>query len=271
MTLNFATLEASLVLYGLNVLYAVVLLVVGWYLASLAQSSVSRVMTATHRIDSLVTVFLASLARYGVLAVVGIAVLQLFGVQTASLVAVLGATSLAIGLALQGTLANLAAGVMLLLFRPFRIGDEVEVAAKAGKVRSLSLFMTELVTPDNTQILLPNATVWGATIINHSTYPGTGTVTVSFPVPAGPAAQAVGEGLVEDLRGDPRIDREVAPAVHVSKVIDVAKADHPVVELTVTAHAKPSDVDAVRQTVLDRVGALIRSIPNQKAAGQAAE
>ena len=85
---------------------------------------------ATHRVDALVTVFLSSLARYAVLAVVGVAVLQLFGIQTASLVAVLGATSLAIGPALQGTLSNLAAGVMLLLFRPFRIGDDVEVAGK---------------------------------------------------------------------------------------------------------------------------------------------
>ena len=118
-------------------------------------------------------VFLASLARYATLVFVVIAALQLFGIQTASSVAVLGATSLAIGLALQGTLSNLAAGVML-IFRPFRIGDDVEVARKTGKVRSLSLFMTELVAPDNTQILLPNGSVWGQPIVNHSAYPGTG-------------------------------------------------------------------------------------------------
>jgi small conductance mechanosensitive channel len=148
MTIDFETLKASLVLYGLNARYAAVLLVVGWYLSGLAQIFASRLLTVTHRIDALVTVFAASFARYAVLVVVGIAVLQLFGIQTASLVAVLGATSLAIGLALQGTLSNLAAGVMRLLFRLFHIGDDVEVAGKAGKVRLLSLFTTELVASD---------------------------------------------------------------------------------------------------------------------------
>lgn len=133
MTVNVETLKASLLLYGLNALYASLLLSIGWKLSGVAQQVVSRLLAATHGVDALVIVFLASLARYAVLAVVGIAVLQLFGIQTASLVAVLGATSLAIGLALQGTLSNLAAGVMLLLFRPFHIGDDVEVAGKAGK------------------------------------------------------------------------------------------------------------------------------------------
>jgi len=147
MTVNFDTLKASLVLYGLNGIYAILLLAIGWYLSGAMQRFVTRLLSVTHRVDPLVTLFVGSLARYGVLAVVGIAVLQLFGIQTASLVAVLGATSLAIGLALQGTLSNLAAGVMLLLFRPFHVGDDVEVAGKAGKVKSLSLFMTELVAP----------------------------------------------------------------------------------------------------------------------------
>ena len=80
---------------------------------------------------------------------------------------VLGATSLAIGLALQGTLSNLAAGVMLLIFRPFHVGHDVEVGGKAGKVKSLSLFMTELIGADNTQILLPNGAVWGQPIIKN--------------------------------------------------------------------------------------------------------
>ena len=135
MTINFDTLKASLILYGLNAIYAILLLAVGWYLSGAMHRFVARVLSVAHRVDPLVTLFVGSLARYGVLAVVGIAVLQLFGIQTASLVAVLGATSLAIGLALQGTLSNIAAGVMLLLFRPFHIGDDVEVAGKAGKVQ----------------------------------------------------------------------------------------------------------------------------------------
>lgn len=255
MTINFDTLKASLVLYGLNAIYAILLLAVGWYLSGATQRFVTRALTVTHRVDPLVTLFVSSLARYGVLALVGIAVLQLFGIQTASLVAVLGATSLAIGLALQGTLSNLAAGVMLLLFRPFRIGDDVEVAAKAGKVKSLSLFMTELVAPDNTQILLPNGQVWGAAIINHSAYPGTGEVKVTFPVRAG-SANALADKILEELREDPRVDERVAPSVNVSKVI-AADSAAPVVELTVSAKVNPSDADALKQRVLDHASALL--------------
>ncbi|MCK1734664.1 mechanosensitive ion channel [Bradyrhizobium sp. 138] len=255
MTINFDTLKASLVLYGLNAIYAVLLLAIGWYLSGAMQRFVTRLLSVTHSVDPLVTLFVGSLARYGVLAVVGIAVLQLFGIQTASLVAVLGATSLAIGLALQGTLSNLAAGVMLLLFRPFHIGDDVEVAGKAGKVRSLSLFMTELVAPDNTQILLPNGQVWGAAIINHSAYPGSGEVKVTIPVRAG-AANALADRILKELHDDPRIDDKVAPSVNVSKVL-AADPAAPLVELTVSAKVNPSDADAVKQRVLDHASALL--------------
>ncbi|RXH41338.1 mechanosensitive ion channel family protein [Bradyrhizobium zhanjiangense] len=255
MTINFDTLKASLVLYSLNAIYAMLLLAVGWYLSGALQRFVTRVLSVTHRVDPLVTLFVASVARYAVLAVVGIAVLQLFGIQTASLVAVLGATSLAIGLALQGTLSNLAAGVMLLLFRPFHIGDDVEVAGKAGKVKSLSLFMTELVAPDNTQILLPNGQVWGAAIINHSAYPGTGEIKVAFPVRAG-AANALADQILKELRDDPRIDDRTAPSINVTKVI-AADPAAPVVELTVSAKVKPSDADAIKQRVLDHASALL--------------
>jgi small conductance mechanosensitive channel len=271
MTINFETLKASLLLYGLNAFYATLLLVAGWYLSGVVQRSVARVLTVTHRVDPLVTAFLASLARYAILAVVGITVLQLFGIQTASLVAVLGATSLAIGLALQGTLSNLAAGVMLLLFRPFRIGDEVEVAGKAGKVNSLSLFMTELVAADNTQILLPNGSVWGTAIVNHSAYPGTGELKVSFPVRAGATAQAISEAILKYLRSDPRVDRQAEPAVHVSKLVDLACPDRAVVELTVSARVKPIEADAVRQALLDRIAALAGTIAKEGLTSQPAE
>ncbi|OKO84707.1 small-conductance mechanosensitive channel [Bradyrhizobium sp. NAS80.1] len=255
--MNFETLKASLVLYGLNVVYAILLLAIGWYLSGAMQRFVTRVLNVGHRVDPLVTLFVASVPRYGVLAIVGIAALRLFGIQTASLVAVLGATSLAIGLALQGTLSNLAAGVMLLLFRPFHIGDDVEVGGKTGKVRSLSLFMTELVAADNTQILLPNGQVWGAAIINHSAYPGTGEVKVTFPVRAG-SANALADQILKELREDPRIEERTAPSV-VSKVI-AADPAAPLVELTVSAKVKPSDADAVKQRVLDHASALLAAV-----------
>lgn len=261
MTINFETLWASLLLYGLNVLYAAALLAVGFYLSGAADRIVTGALSHTRRIDPLVSNFVASLARYAVLAVVGIAVLQLFGIQTASLVAVLGAASLAIGLALQGTLTNLAAGVMLLLFRPFKIGDNVEVGGKAGTVTSLSLFMTELKTAENVQILLPNGAVWGAAMINKTIYSGgsAGKVEVTFPVRAGQAAQAMGREMIAELARDKRVQTEPAPAATVSKVVNLAGNEGGAVELTISATTNPGDVDSVKARLLEAVNAYVAS------------
>jgi hypothetical protein len=103
----------------------------------------------------------------------------------------------------------------------------------------------------------PSSAVWGQPIINHSAYPGTGELSMSFPVPAGASADAIREQILQDLRNDLRVDRGIEPAVHLSRVIDVANRERPVVELTVSAHVSPSDVDAVKQKVLDRIGTLI--------------
>ena len=148
---------------------------------------------------------------------------------------------------------------MLLLFRPFQIGDEVEVAGKFGKVRSLSLFMTELIASDNTEILLPNGSVWGTAIINHSAYPGTGELRVSFPVPAGQAAQTVGNHMVSYFRDDPRLGPQAALSVHVSRVIDVA-----VLELTVSARVNPINAGAIKQELLDRIGGALIGLASGK-------
>ncbi len=156
--------------YGMNVVYAVLVLIVGFWLAGAVKRWTRRAMDATDRIDDTVAAFLSSAARYLVLAVVVIAVLQLFGVETTSLIAVLGAASLAIGLALQGTLSNVAAGLMILMFRPFKIGHYVTVAGESGTVKDINLFVTELATPDNVQILIPNASAWSGSIANYSAH-----------------------------------------------------------------------------------------------------
>lgn len=260
MTINYETLWASLVFYGLNVGYAVVLLGLGWYLSGVCERFVYRSTRHARRVDPLVINFLASLAQYAVLAIVAIAVLQLFGIQTASLVAVLGATSLAIGLALQGTLTNFAAGVMLLLFRPFRIGDNVEVGGKAGKVKSLSLFLTELVTPESLQILLPNSSVWGQAIINRSTYPVAevtkGKVDITFPVLAGETVERMRRDLLAVLKSDPRVDRAVPPTAAISKIVDLSKPDAGVVELTISAELDSAHADDVKAMLFDKINAM---------------
>jgi len=167
--LNFESLAALFVLYGTRFLGALVVLLIGWWVARMVERATQRALSRTPQLDSMVAGFAASAARYAVLVLTGLIVIQLIGIQATSLVAVLGAASLAIGLALQGTLSNLAAGVMLLIFRPFKVGDEIEVEGKRGKVKGLNLFMTELVS-ENVQILLPNGKVWGAPLTNFSTY-----------------------------------------------------------------------------------------------------
>jgi len=160
--------EAVLATYGLNVLGGLVLLVVGVWFAGRAASVVDRIMRRTGKVDDTLRPFLVSLVRYALLAVVILAVLGQIGIQTASFLAVFGAAGLAIGLALQGTLSNVAAGVMLLLFRPFKAGDYIVVGGHAGTVQLLTLFTTELVTPDNVQIIVPNGQVWGSAVTNYS-------------------------------------------------------------------------------------------------------
>lgn len=154
--------------YGLSVVGALVILLIGWSLAKWAESMTRKALSRSSRIDLTLTGFLSSLVKYLVLVFTIIAVLNQFGVQTASLIAVLGAAGLAIGLAMQGTLSNIAAGVMLLVFRPFRIGDYVEVSGQSGTVDSINLFVTELTTPDNKQIIVPNSNIWGQSVVNYS-------------------------------------------------------------------------------------------------------
>lgn len=157
--------------YGLRFIGAIVILVVGFTIAGIVGRSVRKACDRTQRIEATLGNFFASLARYAIIAFTIVAVLGQFGVQTASLIAVLGAAGLAIGLSLQGTLSHLASGVLLLLFRPFKVGDYIEVGGYSGTVENLALFMTELTMPDGVQILIPNGKVWDQAMKNYSHSP----------------------------------------------------------------------------------------------------
>src|SRR5210317_2517811 len=143
--------------YAGQVLGATIILIIGFYLAGKLSKLVRKKLGVFDKIDPLIVPIIGNIIRYGIIIITLIAVLGQFGVQTTSIIAVLGAAGLAIGLALQGTLSNVAAGVMLLLFRPFKIGDYVEVAGQAGTVKAVTLFISELSTPDNVQIIVPNS------------------------------------------------------------------------------------------------------------------
>ena len=154
--------------YGLSVVGAIIILIIGFMVAGWVKSGVNRALSKIEKVDETLRAFFASLAYYAVVIFTVIAVLAQFGIETTSFIAVLGAAGLAIGLALQGTLSNVAAGVMLLLFRPFKIGDYIEGGGLAGTVKSITLFVTELATPDNVQIIAPNSQLWGSAIKNYS-------------------------------------------------------------------------------------------------------
>jgi small conductance mechanosensitive channel len=151
-----------------NVLLAALILIIGLIIASKVNSVICRTGEKYESLDDTLFRFLGSLGKYVILAFVVIAVLNRFGVQTASIVALLGAAGLAVGLALQGTLTNVAAGVMLLIFRPYKVGDFIDAADRFGNVKEIDLFTTILQTFDNQQIIIPNSQIWGAQIINHS-------------------------------------------------------------------------------------------------------
>jgi len=153
--------------WGLKVLGAIVLLVVGRMLAGWARRLTRKALMRVNA-DATLVPFIAGITYYFILAAVLVAVLGMVGIQTATLLAVFGAAGLAVGLALQGTLSSVASGVMLLVFRPFEVGDYIEAGGTAGSVEAIGLFMTTLNTPDNVKILVPNSSVYGQTIKNYA-------------------------------------------------------------------------------------------------------
>lgn len=159
---NAANVVVALVTtYGLRVFGAIVILIGGWAAARIVYAGIVRVCGRSRRLDRTVTLFLANGARYSVLIFTMVAVLASFGIATTSIVAVLGATGLAIGLALQGTLSNLAAGIMLVVFRPFHVGDRIEAGGVVGAIREINLFYSEVDTDDNVRVVFPNGLLWG--------------------------------------------------------------------------------------------------------------
>jgi len=157
-----------LVQYGFNIFAGIGTLIIGLYLSKLAASATRKLFEKMPRQDATLTPVLAAISKYAVIVLTLIISLAQFGVETTSVIAVLGAAGLAIGLALQGTLSNVAAGVMLLLLRPFEAGHWIEASGISGTVKEIGLFTTSIVTFENIFITVPNSTIWSATIINHS-------------------------------------------------------------------------------------------------------
>ncbi|MBT5899313.1 MAG: mechanosensitive ion channel [Rhodospirillaceae bacterium] len=154
--------------YGLDILGAIVILAVGWWIAGKLERTADAALARVPHMDATLRPFVCALLRYAVIAVTLVAVLSQFGVETTSIIAVLGAAGLAIGLALQGTLQNIAAGVMLLLLRPFKVGDYIDAGSIDGTVEKIGLFITNLKTVGGLHVSAPNSQLWNTAITNYS-------------------------------------------------------------------------------------------------------
>ncbi|MGL4727102.1 MAG: small-conductance mechanosensitive channel MscS [Scandinavium sp.] len=162
--------QALLLSYAVNIVAAIAIIIVGMIVARLVSNAVNRVMRA-RQIDATVADFLSAMLRYAIIAFTLIAALGRVGVQTASVIAVLGAAGLAVGLALQGSLSNLAAGVLLVMFRPFRAGEYVDLGGVAGTVLNVQIFSTTMRTVDGKIVVIPNGKIIAGNIINFSREP----------------------------------------------------------------------------------------------------
>lgn len=207
--------------YGLDLLGAIILLVVGWIVAGWAKRNVLRALNRTPYLDATLKPIVASIVRYAILILVIVAVLAQFGVQTTSIIAVLGAAGLAIGLAMQGTLQNIAAGVMLLFLRPFRVNDYIDAEGIAGTVDEVGLFTTHMHTYDGVYQEVPNSQLWNRTIKNYSRLP-TRRLDVIVGIAYSDNMDTAQTVLLNLLREDKRVHADPEPQVLVSELGDSA-------------------------------------------------
>lgn len=221
MQAGFAALSALIVSYSLSAVGAIILLIVGYIVAGLAERSLAAALGRVRGIDATLVTFFSKIARYAILALVLVMVLGQFGVQTASIIAAMGAIGLAIGLALQGTLQNIAAGIMLLVLRPLRIGEYVQVDSIAGTVEEIGLFATRLRGPDGIYILAPNSSLWNKPIINYNRNRKR-RKDIEIGIGYGDDLALALRTLVELAQSDERVFAEPAPDAFVSALADSA-------------------------------------------------
>jgi small conductance mechanosensitive channel len=204
--------------YGVRIAFALAIFVVGRWVAGLISRTVRRLMER-NKIDPVLTTFTTSMAYFGLLAMVVLASLEKLGVQTTSFIALIGAAGLAVGLAVQGSLSNFAAGVLIIIFRPFKLGDYIEGGGTAGVVKEITILTTVLATPDNKKIIVPNSAVMGGTITNYSAN-DTRRLDLVFGVSYSDDLPKVKRVLEEMVAADPRCLKDPAPTIGVLALAD---------------------------------------------------
>ena len=232
--------------YGMGVIGAVLILIAGWIVAGWAAKRITNQASASKKVDDTLVPILAKTVRILVIIVTILAVLSQFGVETTSLVAVLGASALAVGLALQGTLSNVAAGVMLLILRPFKIGDAVSIGGTMGVVDEIGLFTTEMHSFDNIGISMPNSRVWGNEIQNLNGF-DTRRVDMEFGIGYSDDMDLAIKLIKEVLDEDERVLPEPAPLIAISNLGDSS------VDIRVRPWTERSNVWPMRYDITKKV------------------
>ena len=206
-------LQEWITLYGLKVVAAIAILIIGRLAAKGIRSLIRKAMHKG-KVDDMLISFVSSLSYVSIMAIVIIAALGQLGVQTASFVAILGAAGLAVGLALQGSLSNFAAGILMIIFKPFKVGDYIEGGGAAGTVEEVGIFVTELKSPDNKKVIVPNAKLTGDNIVNYTALE-IRRIDIVVGVSYTDDIDKVKQVLAEILAADARILKDPAPTIGV--------------------------------------------------------
>lgn len=217
--LQQAQAGALAVSYAFSIVGAIVLIIVGIIVAGILQRWTYNALGRHRGFDEALRKFLSKIVRYAVLVLVAVTVLAQFGVQTASIIAALGAAGLAIGLALQGTLQNVAAGIMLLVLKPFRVGEYVDAGSVSGTIEEIGLFATELKRIDGLYVLAPNSELWNTPVTNYSRNEQRRNDLV-IGIAYDDDIDLAQKTLMELAEGDERILKEPAPMTFVSELGD---------------------------------------------------
>ncbi len=251
------TMLEYVTLYGFRLLGAILIFIVGRWVAKLARKIIERMMNKSE-VDATLVKFTGNLA-YGILMVVVVlAALNQIGVQTTSFIAIIGAAGLAIGFALQGSLSNFAAGIMMIIFRPFKVGDFIMAGGEAGIVEEIALFTTQMRSPDNKTIIVPNSGITGGNITNFSTKE-TRRVDLVIGVSYQDDLKKVKAVLADILEKDERVLKDPAPTIGVVELADSS------IDFAVRPWVKAADYWGVYfdtlQTIKERFDAEDISIP----------
>ncbi|OOZ39096.1 mechanosensitive ion channel protein MscS [Solemya pervernicosa gill symbiont] len=231
--------------WGIKLVTALVIFIIGRWIAKSVVSMMRRLMGRS-KMDDILINFLGSITYAVLMVAVVIAALDQLGVNTTSLLAIMGAAGLAVGLALKDSLSNFAAGVMIIIFRPFKMGDFVEVAGVSGVVEEVRIFSTQLKTGDNREIIVPNSNIYGGTIVNVSARP-TRRIDMVFGIGYDDDMRKARDIMEKIMAADERILAEPAAAVSVAELADSS------VNFNVRPWVKSGDYWAVRSDLLEQI------------------